>query len=152
MISVIIPTLNDERRLTAALAPLVPAAMEGLVRELIVVDGGSDDATFEIADDAGAKFIRSSGEASARVAEGMKAAKGPWLLVLDPGVRLDHGWEQAALKHMNAHTGPGRFRLENGEGGWLSRLREPRARAVLLMKAGPLKLDGGRRLDARGWV
>jgi glycosyltransferase involved in cell wall biosynthesis len=152
MISVIIATLNDERRLTATLAPLVPAAMEGLVRELVVVDGGSTDATFDIADDAGARFIRSGGEAASRVLEGAKAAKGPWLLVLDPGVRLDHGWEAAALKHMNASTGPARFRLERGEGGFLAKLRAPGARAVLVMKAERLQLTGGRRLDARGWV
>lgn len=152
MISVIIPTLNDERRLTACLAPLVPAAMEGLVRELIVVDGGSSDATFEIADDAGAKFIRSSGEATARIAEGAKVAKGPWLLVLDPGVRLDYGWEAAALMHMNARKSPARFRLQSGEGGMLPRLFQPKAHAVLLMKAAKLSLDGGRMLDARGWV
>lgn len=152
MISVVIPTLNDERRLTAALAPLVPAAMEGLIRELICVDGGSEDATFEIADDAGAKFIRSGGEVAARVAEGIKAAKGPWVLVLDPGVRLDFGWESAALKHMNAHTGPGRFRLERGEGSWIANLRAPKEHAVLVMKKSPLRLGGGRRLDARGWV
>ena len=152
MISVIIPTLNDERRLTAALSPLIPAAMEGLVRELVVVDGGSTDATFEIADDAGAKFIRSGADAAARIIEGAKAAKGPWLLVLDPSVRLDYGWEAAALKHMNASTGPARFRLKTGEGGWLTRLMAPKARAVLTMKQGRLKLDGARRLDATGWV
>ena len=45
MISVVIPTLNAAAHLTRALAPLVPAAAEGLVRELIVSDGGSTDAS-----------------------------------------------------------------------------------------------------------
>src|SRR5687768_11265905 len=102
MISVIIPTLDDERRLVAALAPLVPAAMEGLVRELICADGGSTDATFEIADDAGATFLKLEGDASARIAKAAAVAKGPWLLILDPMVRLEYGWESAVLKHMNS--------------------------------------------------
>lgn len=152
MISVVIPTLNDERRLTAALAPLVPAAMEGLVREVVVVDGGSTDQTFEIADDAGAKFLRSQGEAADRIAEGVKAAKGPWVLILDPGVRLDFGWESAALKHINGFRTPARFRLQKGEGGWLARLRPPKAMALLRMKDGAKGLAGTRLLDARGWV
>lgn len=41
MISVVIPTLNPDNRLQAAMAALVPAAVTGLVREVILVDGGS---------------------------------------------------------------------------------------------------------------
>ena len=167
MISVIVPTLNDEHRLASALAPLVPAAMEGLVRELIICDGGSTDATFEIADDAGARFLKLEGEESARIAEGAKMAKGPWLLVLDPCVRLDFGWEQAALKHMNARKAPGRFRLQKSDGGFWDALFPPKARAVLILIGGSAGGRGvghgvdGRRydgvgqahlLDARGWV
>lgn len=152
MISVVIPTLNDERRLTAALAPLVPAAMEGLVREVVVVDGGSTDGTFEIADDAGARFLRSDADAAQRIAEGVRAAKGPWVLILDPRVRLDFGWESAALKHLNAFRTPARFRLQRGEGGWLMRLTPPKATALLRMKDGGQSPGATRWLDARGWV
>ena len=52
MISVIIPTLNAESGLAAALSALVPAMVDGLVREVIVVDGGSTDRTLAIADTA----------------------------------------------------------------------------------------------------
>ena len=45
MISLIIPTHNDEARLVEVLDPLVPASMEALIRELIIVDAGSTDAT-----------------------------------------------------------------------------------------------------------
>lgn len=176
MISVIIPTFNDERRLVAALAPLVPAAMEGLVRELICADGGSTDATFDIADDAGATFLRLEGAAAERIAKAAAKAKGPWVLILDPGVRLEFGWESAALKHMNARETPARFRLQKSEGTLLDALFPPRARALLVLKrrgrlderagdrsgflGGGVDRDGllyGRigkvhLLDARAWV
>ena len=124
--------------------------MEGLIREVIVVDRGSSDQTFEIADDAGAKFLRSEGDVSARIAEGASAAKGPWLLILDPRVRLEHGWETAALKHLNASRGSARFRLERSDGGWLSRLAPVKAMALLRLKTDGAK--SARKLDARGWL
>ena len=49
MISVVVPTLNAESDLPRTLAALVPAAIEGIVREVIIVDGGSTDATARIA-------------------------------------------------------------------------------------------------------
>ena len=45
MLTVVIETLNDEEALAATLAALVPAAVEGLVCEVIVHDRGSSDAT-----------------------------------------------------------------------------------------------------------
>ena len=59
MISAIVSTLNDERRLGATLSSLVPAAMDAFVREVIVADQGSIDQTLEIAE---AKFRRETAE------------------------------------------------------------------------------------------
>ncbi|MBV1926290.1 MAG: glycosyltransferase, partial [Rhodobacteraceae bacterium] len=42
-ISVIIPTLNAERVLPACLESLIEGLGAGLIRELIVTDGGSTD-------------------------------------------------------------------------------------------------------------
>ncbi len=53
MISVVIPTLNAERKLTHTLAALVPAVVDGIVQEAVVVDGGSTDETRIIAEAAG---------------------------------------------------------------------------------------------------
>ena len=105
MISVVIPTFNAENHLVGCLAPLVPASMAGLVRELVVVDAGSTDATQEIADDAGARIVKSAGGVSAGVA----VAKGPWILALDPAVRLERGWETAVQSHIEASRAPARF-------------------------------------------
>lgn len=166
MISVILPTLNDEARLAACLEPLVPASMTGVVRELIIVDRGSSDATLEIADDAGALIIRTERPGYGGIADAITAAKGPWLLILDPAVKLEFGWEQAAKSWINAAREPARFRLMAAKVGPLSLIAPPRAAAHLLPKQSgdrvrPVrrgdKLDLGgigraRLLDARGWV
>lgn len=100
MISVVIPTLNAEAGLPHALAALVTAAVNALVREVIVVDGGSSDATLAIADDAGARIIRTQAGRGRQLAEGCKAAKGDWLLVLHADTVLEEGWEKAVAEHM----------------------------------------------------
>ena len=52
MISVVIPTLNAQSGLPACLSALVPGMVEGHIRQVIVVDGGSTDRTLDNADSA----------------------------------------------------------------------------------------------------
>ena len=114
MISVVIITLNDERRLGGTLAPLVQAAVDGLVRQVIIADGGSTDATLEVADDAGAFIVKGG------LAAGCNKAREPWLLVLDAGARLPFSWERVAHKHMQmSPSRAGRIEAETrGLGAW----------------------------------
>ena len=49
MISVVIPTLNAERLLPRCFDSLIAGAVRGVVREVIVADGGSRDRTLAIA-------------------------------------------------------------------------------------------------------
>jgi GT2 family glycosyltransferase len=106
MISVVIATLNAAGTLPAALSALVPASVSNLVREVVVADAGSTDATLEIVDDAGARLVAGGLEA------GLAAAKGPWLLVLAPDTRLAPEWETAARDHIEHHAKEaGYFRL-----------------------------------------
>ncbi len=96
MITVIIPTLNAESGLAAALTALVSASVEGLIREVIVVDGGSSDRTLEIADQAGAMLIQSAPGRGQQLAAGAKAARMPWLMFLHADTVLEQGWEREA--------------------------------------------------------
>jgi rSAM/selenodomain-associated transferase 2 len=105
MISVVIPTLNAERSLAASLTALVPASVEGVVREVIIVDGGSSDATLKIADDAGAKVISSLKGRGCQLATGGRQAKGPWLLFLHADTKLDWRWSRDAELFMRRFEG-----------------------------------------------
>lgn len=96
MITVIIPTLNAETGLAASLTALIPATVEGVVREVIVVDGGSTDRTLEIADQAGATIVRSGSGRGRQLAAGAEAARHPWLLFLHADTVLEAGWEREA--------------------------------------------------------
>ena len=92
VISVIIPTLNDERRLVPTLAALVAGAADGLIVEAIVADGGSDDGTEAVADVAGCRFVQGPADVGARLAAATAGSKAPWLMFVRPGVVLDEGW------------------------------------------------------------
>jgi rSAM/selenodomain-associated transferase 2 len=93
---VVIPTLNAETRLAATLAALVPAAVDGLIREVMIVDGGSTDRTFDIVDQAGAQLLRKSGGRGYQMAKGATRTSQPWLLFLHADTVLDAGWEREA--------------------------------------------------------
>ena len=67
MLSVIIPTRDSERALVHTLAALVPGATAGVVREVIVADGGSRDETEQVADIAGCVFLSSGQSLGARL-------------------------------------------------------------------------------------
>lgn len=100
MISVVIPTQDSERLLVPTLAALVPGAMTGLLSEVVVIDAGSKDATEEVADIAGCRFIRSEGTLGARLKQAAVSTRTPWLMFLRPGCVPETGWIQAAERFL----------------------------------------------------
>ena len=96
MISVVIPTLNAEATLSATLAALVPAAVDGLVREVIIADAGSEDRTGKIVDSAGATLVPCEKGRGRQLAAGARQARFPWLLFLHADTVLAQGWEREA--------------------------------------------------------
>jgi rSAM/selenodomain-associated transferase 2 len=108
LITVVIPTLNSEAGLPATMTALVPAVVEGLVRQVIVVDGGSRDRTVDIADHAGAEIVvLAGGLRGAQLAEGARLARQPWILFLHSDSVLDDGWTREAAAFID--------RVESGE-------------------------------------
>ena len=101
MISAVIPTLNSEATLATTLEALIPAVVEGVVREVIVADGGSTDRTLKIADQSGARVVTSETGRGLQLKSGAAAAKMPWLLFLHADTVLDPGWERVADQHID---------------------------------------------------
>ena len=92
MLSVIIPTRNSERSLVPTLAALVPGATAGLIAEVLIADGGSQDDTARVADIAGCNFLTVEGTLAGRLAAAAAVARTPWLMFLRPGIVLDTPW------------------------------------------------------------
>ncbi|MGX9962084.1 TIGR04283 family arsenosugar biosynthesis glycosyltransferase [Roseomonas sp. F4] len=90
-LSVVIPALN-----AAATLPAVLAALGDAPAEVLVVDGGSTDATAQAA----ARVITAPRGRGPQIAAGIAAARGPWLLLLHADTRLAPGWAEAVRAAM----------------------------------------------------
>jgi len=129
MITAIVPDARDARDVQLLLTALVPAAAEGLVRQVLLLDAGLDAAAREIADDAGADILAAS------LAEAARAARGEWLLVLPQALRLRRGWGEVVAEHLEAGGGPARIRgVETAS--WAQRLLRPGATGALVRRDG----------------
>lgn len=130
MISIVIPTLNAESGLAASLSALVTATVEGLVREVIIVDGGSTDRTLSIADQAGARIVTSEPGRGRQLRAGAEAARFGWLLFLHADTVLEPGWERevwALVERVEIGERPetaAAFRFALDDLGFLPRLVE----------------------------
>ncbi len=111
MLSVIIATLNSEGGLARTLASLVPGAIDGVISEVIVADGGSADNTATVADVAGCKFLLVDGAAGRRLKAAAAAGRKPWLLFVPPGAVLEPEWTGAVSRFIAESSGPDRAAL-----------------------------------------
>lgn len=116
-LSVVIPTLNAASDLPDCLSVLIEGLQNGLIRELVVSDGGSNDATLEIAKEAGAHVLKGAPSRGGQLLRGAEAAKGDWMLFLHSDTVLAAGWSLAVLEHIKTETRPGYFALEFDQKG-----------------------------------
>ncbi len=109
-LSVVIPTLNAAHALPACLAALMEGVEAGLIREVVMSDGGSSDATLAIAEAAGA--IQTTGTASrgGQLRRGAETAEGDWLLFLHADTLLPQGWATCVAAQIEIGL-PAYFRL-----------------------------------------
>lgn len=170
MISVVIPTLNDEEALVGTLGSLVSAAADGSVREVIAVDGGSTDGTRVIAEGSGCTFIKGPSPREQRLSIGTQGAKGPWLMFLSPGAEMEEGWFREARQFIeraerqgSVHNRAAVFKLVVGEPhGFLRELPgslrrslsgQPAGRhGLLIHRAFYSKIGGFRQIPAVEYV
>lgn len=83
-VSVIVPVFNEEKGIAAALSALMPLAP----REVIVVDGGSEDRTLEICGSFGVKILSSERGRGRQMNCGARHASSEVLLFLHADTRL----------------------------------------------------------------
>jgi glycosyltransferase involved in cell wall biosynthesis len=93
MISVVIPTYNEEANIAVCLASLCNQTLPRERYELIVVDGGSKDSTREIAAKyADQVFIQTSKKVGGARNDGAKAAKGEIVATTDADCIIPPDW------------------------------------------------------------
>jgi hypothetical protein len=141
MISVLINAPDDPRALTRLLTALVPAAAEGLVREVAVI--GAEGPSHGIADDAGAGLYGA-------FAEAFEKAKGPWIAGLPAGPSFSPDWMELIVAHLArepqqpARIVARRVSLSRGPEGWLVPKRLATSAIVVEQDLQRLARRGGR--------
>lgn len=111
-ISIVIPTLNAAKELPACAAALIEGVTGGLVRDLVVSDGGSSDDTLNIADALGATMITGGPSRGGQLRRGVAATNAAWVLILHADTQLAPGWMAVVRAHIEDGGGaPGAFRL-----------------------------------------
>ena len=136
MISVVIPTLNGARSLRSALPPLVDGVVEGLITTVTFIDGGSTDATHEIAEASGAQFVPLSQAVNKPLVQAVERAS-QWLLFQPQNAVLPPGWMEAARHHMRTQPeGVAIFPYRLAAAGFANRMRESAAVAAFTLSGG----------------
>jgi rSAM/selenodomain-associated transferase 2 len=132
-LSVVIPTLDAALSLPATLAAVEAARGSGLLREIVVADGGSADATVAIAEAAGASVLRAPRGRGQQLAAGASAATGEWLCFLHADTRPEARWCGAVQQFIASPESAGYFALrfddESAAARRLERMAAWRARA-----------------------
>jgi rSAM/selenodomain-associated transferase 2 len=90
-LSIVIPALDAAPSIAAVLDAL-QAPREAFSREIVVVDGGSKDATVSLARERGARVICGPRGRGPQLRAGAQATAGAWLLFLHADTVPDPGW------------------------------------------------------------
>lgn len=99
-LSVVIPTLNAAADLAELLPQLMEGVAAGLVRDVIVSDGGSKDDIAKLAEAVGAEFVTGPAGRGGQLRRGVSASRADWILVLHADSRLPEGWSALVREAM----------------------------------------------------
>ena len=114
-ISVVIPTFNSELQLPRTLWSLMEGVASGLIREVIISDGGSTDGTQNISFNWGAKFVVGGTSRGGQLRRGVATACGDFLLIVHSDTILEAGW--ASELQSSLSDGPFCFSLAFNSSG-----------------------------------
>ena len=121
-ISVIVPTLDEERPIARLLGDLRELEVP---HEVIVVDGGSSDDTVAVAERYGARVLCSRRCRGAQLAAGAREATAPLLCFLHADVRLHAAARRELAELARSHpAGAFAFRFRIDARGWRYRFIE----------------------------
>lgn len=156
-LSIIIPTLNEEGSIVDA----IHSARQSSGIEIIVADGGSTDATTQLAQEHGAKVIQCEPGRSRQLAHGANEASGDTLLFLHADTRLPFGYTKEISRTLSRPAAvAGAFRLAFDRVStplrlveWGANLRSARRQlpygdqAIYMRRNTYLEVGGFRQLD-----
>jgi glycosyltransferase involved in cell wall biosynthesis len=150
--SIILATRDSERALVPTLAALVPGATAGIVREVIITDGGSHDRTEDVADIAGCVFHQSAEPLGARLSAAARSARGDWLMFLQPGMVPAFAWIDETIAFTERAHGDARAAVFAEEPSVLAAFRRklflPHPRQGLMLRKSVYEDLGGHRAEA----
>ncbi|WGI25960.1 TIGR04283 family arsenosugar biosynthesis glycosyltransferase [Halomonas alkaliantarctica] len=116
-LSIVIPVLNEATTLAAHLTGLQPLRAQGV--EVLVVDGGSDDRSAQIAQPLADRVLNSPTERARQMNLGAQYATAPALLFLHADTQLPKNAIEQILQALKRHAW-GRFDIKlSGYSGWL---------------------------------
>lgn len=104
MLTVMMECRDHEAELAHTLSFLVAGAVEGLVGDVVVLDHGSRDGSSRVADAAGCRFY-----GQWDLMDILRGARGEWLMLVEPGARLQHGWIEEVVEYITLSRQPARF-------------------------------------------
>ena len=133
MLTVIIDARTQAARLPALLAQLTAGAVDGLVRQVLIVSGVGQAGIEALCEETGAESYPALDAAAA-------AARADWLMVLPADFRLRDGWISTLSGH--ADRGPALIR-GLADGG----LFAPRPFGILIERS---RLSGAQGADLKG--
>ncbi len=122
-ISIVIPTLNAGDALPACLRAVMEGLQSGLIRELVISDGGSTDQTLTIAEEVGAIVVTGQPSRGGQLQRGCAQARGDWLLILHADTELQPGWTETVSDHLSKPAPAAfrlRFRAKGVAPGWVA--------------------------------
>jgi rSAM/selenodomain-associated transferase 2 len=108
-LSIVVPTLNEAARIRAALEALAPLRARG--HEVIVVDGGSEDATMALALPLATHVVKAPRGRALQMNAGARAASGEALVFLHADTRLPARADALILQALERASW-GRFDVE----------------------------------------